>query len=193
MSKHKNVGIWSQTFTGRKVYLHSLKPSDVDIKDIAHSLAMQCRYTGHTKKFYSVAQHSVLVSELCDRKDALWGLLHDGSETYLGDIARQVKHSAELEGYRKWEKFLTGVIAERFHLCPEEPKSVKVVDKVLLGIECVDLMSPLTPGWSKWINGAKKFAKEKGIQLPFLTNPWSPELSEKNFLDRFYFLAGENA
>ena len=77
----------------------NLHPDDVNIVDIAHSLAMQCRFTGHTKVFYSVAQHSVLVSKLlerrgCDHATVLWGLMHDAAEAYLvGDVATPVKKS----------------------------------------------------------------------------------------------------
>jgi hypothetical protein len=71
-----------RTFTGRRV--HSLSPSsdEIDIDDIAHSLAYQCRFLGHTDGFYSVAQHSVLVSQMVPEQDALWGLLHDAAEAY---------------------------------------------------------------------------------------------------------------
>src|SRR4051794_32940266 len=79
------------TSTGKWFDVFNPNPADVDIEDIVHALSMQCRFTGHTKEFYSVAQHSVLVSLTCPSVDALYGLVHDGSEAYLSDIARPVK------------------------------------------------------------------------------------------------------
>ena len=81
------------TYTGKIFDLLNPKPEMVCIKDIAHSLAYQCRYTGHTKFFYSVAQHCVLMAENPDLPgDPLQKLLHDAAETYIGDMARPWKN-----------------------------------------------------------------------------------------------------
>src|SRR5690606_5290032 len=80
------LGDWMQTFTGRAVYPLDLRPDDIDIQDIAHALSMQCRYAGHTRQFYSVAEHSVHVARWCRQYGpaaALEGLLHDATEAYL--------------------------------------------------------------------------------------------------------------
>lgn len=70
---------WIATFTGGVFFPLAPRVEDVRISDIAHALSMLCRFAGHTRGFYSVAQHSVLVSRLCSQQDALWGLLHDAS------------------------------------------------------------------------------------------------------------------
>ncbi len=54
---------WIQTFTGKKFFPLTPDPELICIEDIAHSLSMQCRYNGHSKQFYSVAQHSVILSQ----------------------------------------------------------------------------------------------------------------------------------
>lgn len=84
---------WMQTYTGRVFWPLEPRPEDVDIVDIAHALANLCRYGGHSKVFYSVAHHSVLVSQIVPPADALWGLMHDSAEAYVIDLIRPIKHS----------------------------------------------------------------------------------------------------
>jgi uncharacterized protein len=82
------------TYTGKMINPLDLKPEDVSIEDIAHSLSNLCRYTGHTNKFYSVAEHSVLVSYFLgnvDKDGALCALLHDSCEAYVGDLSRPLQ------------------------------------------------------------------------------------------------------
>ena len=79
------------TASGRLVDPFNLRLEDIAIEDIAHSLSMQCRFNGHCARFYSVAEHSVLVSRLVLPKNRLWGLLHDAQEAYLGDIITPIK------------------------------------------------------------------------------------------------------
>lgn len=75
----------------------------IRITDIAHSLANLCRFNGSTKRFYSVAEHSVLVYDrMCEEFGPdygppspawrLYALFHDAHESYLGDVIRPIKH-----------------------------------------------------------------------------------------------------
>lgn len=84
------------TVSGRRVDVLRPSPDDFRIEDIAHSLSQLCRYTGHTNRFYSVAEHCLNVRYLADPQDkdpqvALWALLHDAHEAYIGDISTPVK------------------------------------------------------------------------------------------------------
>ena len=84
---------WLQTFTGRQFWPLEPDPADVHIEDIAHALANICRYGGHSNRFYSVAEHSVLVAS----RTGIGGLLHDAAEAYIGDMVRPLKHSSVMQ------------------------------------------------------------------------------------------------
>ena len=84
-------GDWMQIFTGKKFWPLDPKSEEVDIKDIAHSLAFQCRFNGHSNYFYSIAQHSVIVSKIVSKDQAFAALLHDAAETYIGDMVSPLK------------------------------------------------------------------------------------------------------
>lgn len=85
---------WIQTFTGKKVFPLAMTTDMVDIKDIAHALSLKCRFTGHCRTFYSVAEHSMRVAELVRPELKLAALLHDAAEAYLPDFARPIKGEA---------------------------------------------------------------------------------------------------
>lgn len=134
------------TSSGKWFNVLEPNPDDIDLKDIAHALSNQCRFTGHTEQFYSVAQHSVLVSQYCDPEDAAWGLLHDAGEAYLSDIARPIKKHPDFGPfYLKAEARLTAAVMEAFGLSPEMPDSVKAADDMLLRMEARDLMPDTFP------------------------------------------------
>lgn len=133
-------------YTGTKFYLLDPRAEDVRAEDIAHALSNYCRYTGHTKDFYSVATHSILCAELArldgmSAKIQLYNLLHDGSEAYLGDIARPLKEL--LPNYVEIEDRVQEVVFEAFGLpqpTEEEWKTIKHYDNYMLGTEIAQLM-----------------------------------------------------
>jgi hypothetical protein len=170
----KRIGDWIQTYSGITFYPMEPRPEEILLPDIAHALSMLCRFTGHVKQFYSVAQHSVLVSHYCDPADALWGLLHDASEAYMCDVASPVKRLPFMDTYRIYERQLMGAILERFGLPLDEPVSVKIADKRMLYTEARDLMRPVHPDWN-WL----------GIPYDEIITPWIPEFAEQVFHQRF--------
>ena len=167
-------GQWMQTFTGGTFYPLIPEKNMFSIEDIAHSLSMQCRFNGHTKKFYSVAQHSVLVSLICECENALWGLMHDATEAYLCDLPRPIKRIPEFKIYRDAEDNMMEKLASFYGLSLPIPEDVHIADKILLFTEKRDLMPPSDWGWGKSI----KVLDEKII-------PLDPTAAEKLFLDRF--------
>lgn len=130
-----------RTFTGKMFDVLEPDPASVDIVDIAHALSCQGRFTGHTSEFYSVAQHSVHVSELVPSELALCGLLHDATEAYLVDLPSPVKHSTCLgDFFREMEARLWSAIAIKFSLPNPLPPEIKRADSQMLLAEKRDLM-----------------------------------------------------
>lgn len=85
---------WIQTLDDKVWYPLNPQAKDINISVIARVLSRTPRFSGHTREFYSVAQHSCLVADLVDRKDLkLHALLHDAHEVYsgYGDVASPVK------------------------------------------------------------------------------------------------------
>ena len=170
-----------RTFTGLRFYPLEPRVEDIDIDDIAHALSNICRFTGHCRKFYSVAEHCYHVSKLCEPKDALWGLLHDASEAYISDIASPLKKSDTFEEYRLAEHKVMETVAEKFGL-GEEPQTVKVADKIMLAIEMKDLMGYDLQEWPAVV----KRNNLPDIELPQVRlETWLPNKARDMFLYRF--------
>lgn len=143
-------GDWIQTFTGRAFYPLDPRPEEICFADISHALSHLCRYGGHSRHFYSVAEHS---SNLCEyflsrreRELARWALLHDASEAYLVDVPRPLKPS--LPAYRVHEARLMSAICARFGLPDEEPEAVREADRRILTDEARALMAPPPMPWA---------------------------------------------
>lgn len=165
---------WLQTATGGQFYPLAPRPEYVKVEDIAHALANVCRFAGHSRSFYSVAQHSVLVSRLCEPQDALWGLLHDASEAYLGDVISPLKRTEAWAEYRKIETRVQGAICDRFGLPLDQPDSVGWADLVALATEKRDVMLPAPADWMALP------APDRREILPL-----APEFAKRAFLYRY--------
>ena len=119
-----------QTRSGIQYYPLDPRASEVRLRDIAHSLSMLCRYNGHCNGFYSVAEHSVLVSQQVPPEHALSALLHDATETYCSDVPRPLK--VDLVGYAEIEHRNWLAIACKFGLDPAMHESIHVADNAVL-------------------------------------------------------------
>jgi 5'-deoxynucleotidase YfbR-like HD superfamily hydrolase len=127
-----------QTFTGKAIDLANFREDDVRLADIAHALSLINRFTGHTTAPYSVAQHSVLVSKIVEQQHALWGLMHDASEAYLGDVSTPLKMM--LPNYRELEDHVQRTIATKFGMRWPVPHEVKEADLRALLAEKRDIV-----------------------------------------------------
>lgn len=168
---------WIITYSGLKFYHLNPQPEMIAIEDIAHSLSLTARWTGHTKHHYSVAQHSVYASLIVKPEFALEALLHDGSEAYLGDMNRPLKHfTAAGPAYLAIEEKVEEVIFKKFGVRYPMPPEVKEADTQMLYSEKEQLMP--THEWATKWSGGKQVAD---IQI----ERWTPRHAEKVFLKRF--------
>lgn len=181
MIETERKGDWLQTFRGGQFWPMDPRAAEIFIEDIAHALSMLCRFGGHCRDFYCVAQHCVHVSQVVPRQHALWGLLHDASEAYLVDLPRPIKkHSAIGEHYSIAENLIQAEVCRRFGLSMTEQECVREADNILLLTEVRDLMAPSPVSWR-----ASPFKP-----ITQTITPWSPKEAEANFLEKFRELGG---
>ena len=162
-------------------YFCNSGPDIVYIEDIALALSNLCRFTGHLDEFYSVAQHCVLASYLVPAEFALEALLHDASEAYCNDIAAPLK--ALLPDYRGIEKWVEGLISQKFGTPETISPEVKQADLIMLATERRDL----------FIDDDTEWAILRGIQPTneFTINPLLPRQARKLFMERWHELSSK--
>jgi hypothetical protein len=169
-------------------------PADLDIADIAHALSLQCRFNGHTKKHYSVAQHSVHCTTYLfagdlfptTAKQVRTALLHDAAEAYLGDMPSPLKQDPVFgASYRTIEDHVMRAVVERFDIEWPVPPEVKEIDLRMLATERRDLLnsSPESDAiWEPWLVDVIPYEKEI-VPVP----AWD---AEKAFLGVFKYFGG---
>ena len=166
-------GNWMQTVSGRMFWPIDPRADEVALEDIAHSLAMQGRFAGHARRFYSIAEHSVYVSRMVTNKaDRLHALLHDASEAYVIDVPRPLKPF--LANYREIEDNVWFAIADHFGINREMPASIKLADNSVLLAEQRQLMGPPPEPWLV-----------PGEPAPITIKGWDPDYARFKFLQRF--------
>lgn len=164
-------GDWMQTFGGGRFYPLDPRPDEIDPGDISHALSLLCRYGGHVDRFYSVAEHCVLMSQAVPPEHALVALLHDATEAFVVDVPRPLKR--QLPDYQAIEASVWLAICLRFNLANELPAEVKDADNRILLTERAALMSR-----------AGVWAVDGLEPLPVVIRGWSPGVAEMHYSER---------
>lgn len=180
-------GPWIQTFTGARHDLLNPDPWDIRIADIAHALSLICRFTGHLRAHYSVAQHSVNVARVLrsmgyDSGIQAQGLMHDAHEAYTGDVASPIKEvlrhlalDAGPSAVEPWDDFESrheSAVRTRFGIAQTLHPAVKRADLIMLVTEHRDLMGPAPAPWM--VGHTPETWK---------IVPWTAQDAARNFLD----------
>lgn len=177
--EHLRNNEWRKEFDSIEM-LSIVKVEDLGIQDVvALETSSKTYFAEGFGSHNSVAQHSVLVSYLCDSADALWGLLHDASEAYLVDVPRPLKRSGKFDAYLEFESKMQAAVCKRFGLPEQEPPSIKRADQAMLATEARDLMSPLH---KDWVNLVEPY--------PFKIEALGPQYAKNLFMKRFFELTG---
>ncbi|MCA9325255.1 metal-dependent phosphohydrolase [Candidatus Saccharibacteria bacterium] len=177
---------WMHTHTGRAFNFMAPTEADIDIRDIAHALSMQCRFNGHIEWFYSVAEHSINVSNETSPEHAFAALLHDAAEAYIGDMISPLK--AEMPQFRVIEDRLERVIRKRFNIPVDYQPQDMEVKRADLAI-CVKEGRKLLPNpdlVDRWGFATDPRYSETRNQHTLYC--WTPPVAEDMFLRRFHAL-----
>lgn len=169
---------WIQTYTGGMFHPMNPRADELRLADISAGLSKVCRFAGQCIKFYSVAEHSVLMAEVASKGNQLTALMHDASEAYLTDVPRPIKRC--LTGYAGMEHRLMQVIADKYKTLWPLPPEVKQLDNQILTDEREQNMAaPPSP----WLENEKAL----GVKLKF----WTPAEANWNFTNAFYRYGGK--
>jgi hypothetical protein len=165
-----------ETITGRK--FDYTKPT-FDAGEIAHALGMQCRFTGHSRQFFSEAEHSVLVSRIIEDLrlgDPMEGLFCVATRAYLAGIPPSLK--SLLADYQKVENALDRLLRKELALPEEETPGCLKAGQLALFIEARELMPSKGRDWEP------AAVREEAWQLPYMVNRWTPDNATSHFMSR---------
>lgn len=173
---------WMQRVGGGSFDLMAPRPHQVDFEEIAHALSHLCRFAGHTRKFYSVAEHCCRVADILPPPLRIYGLLHDAKEAYIGDITTPVKCCLRPPTLQQFVTAVEKPIDSAIYAAagidtppPSVAEAVKFADETLLVTEKRDLMAPSKRAWGRY---------EHITPLPDRIAPWASDKSRKEFLRR---------
>lgn len=175
-------GDWILLNSGKRYWPLDPRPEDFTIEDIAHGLSHVCRWAGHVDNFYSVAQHSVIVSHNVPDHFAMDALLHDASEAYIGDVTRPLKRM--MGGlYATIERKTEEAIATQFDLRPSMPPIVKSIDNRITVDERKQLFTNNDESFP-WM-----YPSDQALGLRI--HPYEPHRAKEMFMRRYHEIKGD--
>jgi hypothetical protein len=168
---------WIQTYTNRKFDYSDVESYAPTVEEVAHCLSNTCRYNGHCKVFYSVAEHVARCAQLAFKLDLsptiqYAALHHDDDEAYTGDVVRPLKqmlrvvhHEGYHEAFSTLEKRIQAHCRATFAVTwdDEIAGAVRDLDNVMLLVEKEFLLGPEPEPWAEvkvpddWFQTARLF------------------------------------
>lgn len=158
--------------------------TEVTIGDIAAALSKVCRFAGHVRRFYSVAQHAVNASRIVAAEHAFDALMHDTAEAFTNDIPTPLKYAVPM--FKDLEVRIEAAMAERFGFTYPLSDAVRLADAQMLAIEKIELKRDYSI-WSV-LEGVETREVEHLVDM----SPMSPERAEEAFLARFRELSSRS-
>lgn len=143
---------WMKTASGIRFQFLNPPPDQIDVNDVALALSRTCRYGGHTKRFYSVAEHCCLMSDWVLKQPwgnpllALTALHHDDAEAYIGDLPRPCKQN--IPQFKAVETNIEAAIALKFGTQYPFQDWLKTADTAILVDERAQVMNPSRNPWA---------------------------------------------
>lgn len=176
-----------QTFSGNIIFPLDVREEDIFLVDIAHGLGNKARFTGHTRKLYSTAEHSVRVSWALEDMGygpmiQFVGLHHDDTDAYLPDVPTPLKILPEFKWFKELEDDMQAKCFRRFGCEFEDYAPVKKADVIMLLTEKRELMPKKNGKWRLKFN-------EEPLPDSYKIRPWSPKMAKRMYLARHRELA----
>jgi len=172
--QNEDRGPWIATLSGIRFYIREMNLCDIPLDDMAHALSMNCRYNGHISRHYSVAEHSLIISEILElwgasRDVQLQGLLHDISEVFVPDIPRPFK--GEITGFKEYEDALLHEASLEFDFMYPFDERVLWLDRNIVRNEA-EALFPNPPEWTKDYEWVRPMPRYIGLDAIDAKNEW---------------------
>lgn len=191
-------GLMMWTASGRHFWPLDPLTEDVVLEDVARGLANECRYAGQVLKFYSVAEHSVIVSRVVEAmappgfklRWAFEALMHDAAEAYVGDVIRPLKYGWGWRAHRRVEARIQAVVEHAFGICSTRSSRAMIrdVDTRIIVDEV-----PIVCGGvraAEMADAQRIYELGRGLGCGDLIACLPPEDAERAWLARYEELAG---
>lgn len=173
------MGYTIVTYTGQEIDPSEFKPENINLYDIAISLARQRRYAGHTAVPWTVGQHTLLCAMICDvcdfdDKSKKLATLHDFEEFVMQDSIFSIKRQYMKDSYKEDSLKVSRMIYAFFGLLeefddPDGKKFIDAIDQSAFVIEALTLKPTFSydpKDYSEEVNQILATLREKNFGIP---------------------------